>query len=272
MTTLYKMENMMKNLALLIISVTPTICSAAPLKILCLGDSITTGITHANGSTAFYSPGGYRYWLEREANRRGHVIQFVGTQTVNPPGKHEGHPGFALTGVFNSQGQRIRWGIADVIPTALPWIGGAQPDTIIINGGHNDIAVSGQDADWAGPSTLQNRACLLCQMVHERRPNATIYLVSCNPYAAPQPLSWVLEEYDAQMPDLCATLRAEGLPVWPVRIHSLFGPGDVYDALHPSASGYQKMGTEIARTIFPFAIEPPRRLQRLKSTTTTGDK
>ena len=242
---------------------------SAPIKILCVGDSITTGITHVSG-TPFYSPGGYRIWLEREANRRGHAVQFVGTQTTNPPGGHEGWPGFSLWGVFNSQGQRIRWGIADVIPTALPWIGGAQPEIVVINGGHNDLAVSAQDSDWAGTITLQNRARNLCQMVHDRRPLATIYLVSANPYATPQPLSWVLAEYDADLPALCATLRAEGLPVWPVRIHGLFGPGDIQDALHPSATGYEKMGTAIARAIFPFAFEPPRRLPRLESTTTTG--
>lgn len=235
-------------LALVIILVASLLCSAAPVKILGWGDSITTGITHVQGQ-AFYSPGGYRPALAGALARRGISCQFVGSQTTNPPFAHAGYPGFAWTSVFNAQGTRIKWGIYDTTETA-------PADIVILFAGHNNLSVMDEDRDWNGVPTLQLRAKAMAQKVLLTRPTARVVLVGLTPLKTPDARTPFIDQWNADLNRFCATLRADGLPVWPSHVEIGFGPAYVQDALHPNRDGYEHIGTRLAGTIRTVLLQP----------------
>jgi lysophospholipase L1-like esterase len=256
------MKRLRALLALAIISVTPTICSAAPLNILCYGDSITTGITHVQGQP-FYHPGGYRQALADALARRGLSCQFVGSQATNPPHNHAGYPGFAWASVFNAQGTRIRWGIYDTTENA-------PADIMILWAGHNHLAVMEQDRDWNGLQTLQARARTMVQKVLATRPNARVVLVGLTPLKTPDARTPFINAWNADLSRFCKVLQAEGLPAWPSHVEVGFDPVlHVQDALHPNGPGYEHIGNRLSGTIWAVLLQPvPLTWRRLLSSST----
>lgn len=232
------------------------------INILCYGDSITTGITHVQGQ-AFYAPGGYRPALAGALARRGISCQFVGSQTTNPPFAHAGYPGFAWTSVFNAQGTRIKWGIYDTTETA-------PADIVILFAGHNNLSVMDEDRDWNGVPTLQLRAKAMAQKVLLTRPTARVVLVGLTPLKTPDARTPFIDQWNADLTRFCATLRAEGLPIWPSHVEIGFDRNlHVQDALHPNGAGYEHIGTRLAGTIWTVLLQPvPLTWRRLVSSST----
>lgn len=232
------------------------------INILCYGDSITTGITHVQDQP-FYHPGGPRGAMSDALARRGISCQFVGSQTTNPPFAHAGYPGFAWTSVFNHSGTRIRWGIENTTENA-------PADIVVLWAGHNDLAVMGQDRDWAGVPTLQLRAKLMVQKVLLTRPTARVVLVGLTPLKTPDARTHFIDAWNADLTRFCATLRAEGLPVWPSHVENGFDPAiHVQDALHPNGDGYEHIGARLAGTIRTVLLQPvPLTWRRLVSSST----
>ncbi|WP_410641391.1 cellulose binding domain-containing protein [Amycolatopsis sp. lyj-346] len=115
----------------------PAVSAAAPVRIMPLGDSITAG------------PGCWRALLWDRLQRTGYPnIDFVGSQpgggcSVPFDGDHEGHGGYAATGIADQN--------------QLPaWLAASRPDVVLMHLGTNDLwgGTIGTDAILAAYSKL----------------------------------------------------------------------------------------------------------------------
>jgi lysophospholipase L1-like esterase len=138
--------------------------SADPVKIMPLGDSITSGnndINFPNGDI----PGGYRKELETRLSGAGYLVDFIGSETSNPAlgfdPDHQGHPGFRTDELIAG------------LPTWLP----AGPDTILLMAGTNDILQNVAVATAA--ANLDN----LILQIAAASPECRIYVATIIPIA-----------------------------------------------------------------------------------------
>ena len=81
--------------AIIVIISVAVVARAEPLRIMPIGDSITTGNDDSN-----LTPGGYRTTLYGLLNEAGYDFDFVGRMQDNPgpmpDNDHEGHSGITL--------------------------------------------------------------------------------------------------------------------------------------------------------------------------------
>jgi len=163
------MKRFIPLIALLICAVcVPLAGAATPVKIMPLGDSLTSGY-----SVPTYLSG-YRDRLYSQLIDAGYAPDFVGTQvdTQNlalPDPNHEGHGGYRIDQIASE---------------ASGWLASvADPDVILLIIGTNDFT---QDNNPAGaPDRLAN----LITQISSLRPNAKIFLgnlpVRSTPFSPP---------------------------------------------------------------------------------------
>jgi lysophospholipase L1-like esterase len=197
--------------------------AATPVRIMPLGDSITAG------------PGCWRAKLWHRLQTAGYTnIDFVGTQSdgggCNPGYSydfdHEGHGGFAATGIANN----------NQLP---PWLAAARPDIVIMHLGTNDM--------WGGFIPLSDKLTAFTKLVGQMRaqnPAMKIVVAKIIPMAA----------------SACATCPADvialnnAIPGWaaglttaqsPITVADLWtgfdAVADTVDGVHPNDGGFQKM-------------------------------
>jgi lysophospholipase L1-like esterase len=201
----------------------PPASAATPVRIMPLGDSITAG------------PGCWRAKLWHRLQTAGYTnIDFVGTQSdgggCNPGYSydfdHEGHGGFAATGIANN----------NQLP---PWLATARPDIVIMHLGTNDM--------WGGFIPLSDKLTAFTKLVGQMRaqnPAMRIVVAKIIPMAA----------------SACATCPADvialnnAIPGWaaglttaqsPITVADLWtgfdAVADTVDGVHPNDGGFQKM-------------------------------
>ena len=198
----------------------------APLRILPLGDSITTGVGAA---------GGYRASLYARLVNAGYAVDFVGTKTSNgaaglPDSDHEGHNGFRM--------DQLNAGL-DLWLDADP-----DPDVVLLLIGTNDFA---QDYDLANAT---NRLENLIVRVAAARPYARI-LVSNLLLRTDD--AWtdamIQEQFNPYIPGIVTRQAALGRRVTFVNLRKLVGAADLSDGVHPNQSGYTKLAEGWFRAI-----------------------
>ena len=146
--------------ALSVLAISSNLLDAAPIRICCMGDSITQGIGTA-GSNGGYS---WRYWLWKSMIEDGYSVNFVGSRQVNeardvtPPAvngiafdkDHEGHSGWRADQLLN--GRNVEQGkLSD-------WLATYTPEVLILMIGTND-SLDRQSANSTVSEILQ--ICLL---------------------------------------------------------------------------------------------------------------
>ncbi|ALG12055.1 ricin-type beta-trefoil lectin domain protein [Kibdelosporangium phytohabitans] len=180
------------------------------VRVMPLGDSITDG---------FNVPGGYRIGLwQRSAGR--YTVDFVGSG-VNGPAElgdhdHEGHSG---------------WRIDQLDASIVPWIRSANPRTVLLHIGTNDV---NQNHDLANaPARLSG----LIDKIRAHAPLAEVFVAQITPES-----NTVREErvraYNAAIPGVVAQ---KGPHTHLVDMHTGFTTADLADGVHPNAAGYDKM-------------------------------
>ncbi len=196
----------------------PSIQQPAPVRILPLGDSITTGVGAA---------GGYRASLYARLVNAGYAVDFVGTKTSNgaaglPDSDHEGHNGFRM--------DQLNAGL-DLWLDADP-----DPDVVLLLIGTNDFA---QNYDLANAT---NRLENLIVRVATARPYARI-LVSNLLLRTDD--AWteaaIQAQFNPYIPGIVTRQAALGRRVTFVDLRSLVGAADLADGVHPNQSGYTKL-------------------------------
>ena len=212
------------------------------IKVMCFGDSITDG---------FWLPGGYRNTLCSLLTEQGRApeVDFVGPNWggsgYDP--QHAGYSGFSINDIAQADsisGQRT--GISGFAGSLMDTY---QPDVVMLQIGTNDI-LSLYDLEHLG-----ERLKPLAECITEKLPeNGVLYLATLPVMDATNTL-YISEYYfDTEKMDaaveLCNTqiravakeMQDAGEPVALAEVGKLLTKADLYDGVHPSEAGYQKMG------------------------------
>jgi lysophospholipase L1-like esterase len=192
-----------------------------PLRILPLGDATTWGWqpNQENGTD------GYRARLLRELVRaRYHSVDFVGTQHSgfmdnNDNEGHEGHTISQLQGVMRD-GLQMR------------------PNLVLLHVGTNDLARPESMAE--GWSDAPNRLASLLDEVLDVCPDAVV-LVAKIIQAEKMQTRANIEAFNDAVPMVVRKKLEQGFKLAVVD-HSIIGPSELVDGLHPSYAGYFHMG------------------------------
>ena len=194
---------------------------AAPVRIMALGDSITS------------SPGCWRALLWSRLRDEGYTgHDFVGTQSpqgcgFDYDGEHEGHPGVLVTDVA-ARG-------------SLPgWLAATDPDVVMMHFGTNDV--------WSNRQTsaiIEAYGTLVGQM-REQNPDVTVLVAQILPMdpSGCAECGARVSALNAAIPDWAASLSTARSPVVVVDQWTGFSTAaDTYDGVHPNASGDQKIAS-----------------------------
>lgn len=204
--------------------------SPAPVKIMCLGDSITEGLT---------GRAGWRYWLWRDLQGSGYVhVDFIGSQ-------HGAFLGPPLYSNFD-QDHEAYWGSrVDQLLQHMPSVfaRGHIPDVVLIHAGHNDITqgqsvyvTAGEILSLVSAIRAVNRNCvfLVAQVIPTANASAAASLQTLNTLIG----SWGPSYSMANSPILVVD-QAGG-----------FDPTtDLYDGVHPNELGERKMSEKWLRAL-----------------------
>ncbi len=194
--------------------------ASGPLKVMPLGDSITTGL----GSRSVDS---YRVDLYERLTAAGLAVDFVGSQQhgtgVDPD--HEGHSG---------------WKIAQIAAQVEVWLAVHQPDVVLLQIGTNDMRTD----EWSAGAP--ERLSALVDLIVLARP-ATHVFVSQIPGAKAAADQRRIDEYNAAVPGIVA---AKGPTVHLVDQRSVDGLA-LNDNFHPNDFGYAKAAWNLYRALEP---------------------
>jgi lysophospholipase L1-like esterase len=192
----------------------------APVRIMPLGDSITAG------------PGCWRAFLWDQLQRAGYTdIDFVGTQnsggcSVPLDADHEGHSGFAATGIADQ----------NQLP---PWLSATHPDIVLMHLGTNDM--------WGGTISTAQILTAYSKLVDQMRasnPNMKIIVAKIIPME-PSTCTGCAQrvvDLDNAIPAWAAGRTTSASPITVVDQWTGFSAAtDTFDGVHPVDSGFQKM-------------------------------
>ena len=191
------------------------------IRIMPLGDSITYGAS---------TPGGYRYPLYVALTNAGYNVDFVGTQNNNAATglhdpDHQGHGGWKISSASNGLYENI-----------LGWFSAiSDPHVVLLHIGTNDTG--------DGPTTFAtaiDRWDLLIERIAKYHPSAHIIATTLMKRGTPQ-YTYITNSFNPYVPSRIAAHQAAGRRVYFLDMHSKLELSDMYDNLHPSATGYQKM-------------------------------
>lgn len=190
----------------------PDVVTAATVRVMPLGDSITYGDK---------SPGGYRVGLWQKFVAGGHSVDFVGSRTEGPSSlgdrNHEGHPGWT-TGQINSN-------IAN-------WLRAHNPQTILLLIGTNDM--------WRDPRGAPSRLNTLVDRITTLAPNTRVFVATITPISG---MDSAVRAYNATIPPMVRSKASAGKKVYLVDQYRALTTADLADGVHPNARGYNKMAT-----------------------------
>lgn len=195
-----------------------TIAAAAPaqaesnggVRVMPLGDSITDG---------WNVPGGYRIGLWQRASG-WYTVDFVGSGFNGPASlgdhDHEGHPG---------------WRIDELDANIVPWIRSANPRTVLLHIGTNDV---NQDHDMANAPA---RLGALIDKIRVNAPLAEVFVAQLTPESNP---TWEarIRTFNAA---IAGVVAQKGPRTHLVDMHTGLTEADLADGVHPNEAGYDKM-------------------------------
>jgi lysophospholipase L1-like esterase len=183
------------------------------VRVMPLGDSITDGAS---------VPGGYRVGLWNRLAAAGVRTDFVGSRANGPTSlgdrNHEGHPGYRI--------DEVDAGVVD-------WIRAANPGTILLHIGTNDII---QNRDLANAPA---RLSALIDKIRANAPLAERFVATLIPSADADRE----KKTTAYNSELRGVVARKGPLTHLVDEHSAVPPSALTDGTHPSAAGYDAMAT-----------------------------
>ncbi len=239
-----------------------SLATAAPLRVLCLGDSITQGLTVA-GSNGGYS---WRYPLWKSMIEAGYNVDFIGSinygngteQVIPPPVNgipfdrdHEGHAAWRADEILNGK------------PGELPGVGGAgsgrlsqwlatyRADIAVIMIGTNDCILR-QNGDSTAAEILA-----ITRAIQADSPGASVFICSLP--------NTTISVAQASLIQTNANLFANVDSLWSTAssrvkfVNCTTGYNATthnYDGLHPNASGEAFIASRIFEQ-FQEVVGPP---------------
>jgi len=148
--------------------------AAAPLRIVCHGDSVTQGRGDHTGGGAEWTPTfSYRYPLRNLLVDAGAQVDFVGSlQTGSFDPDHEGHWG---------------WKAAEVAKKLPEWMAGYTPDVALVLLGANDITGKTPEEHRAGIERVRGAMTDIFATFRKKNDKVAILLGQCFQEWAPFP-------------------------------------------------------------------------------------
>ena len=230
------------------------------IKIMPLGDSIT------------YIDSSYRGLLYTQLRQAGYNVDFVGTQSDPAEGgadpDHEGHDG-AVIGPGHpyewdgedSRGYSDRNNLYNLAPTFMA----QNPDVILLLIGINDYAnyrsATGRPISYNANMRSPAKLAALIDRLLSIKPDVKILVGSLLPVAP----AWRRDvtPFNAAIARSIATRAAVGKSVYFVNLNTEAGidPTDsnqLYDGLHPTLAGSQKMATVWFNHLVPILSRQPQ--------------
>ncbi|NUT54068.1 MAG: cellulose-binding protein [Saccharothrix sp.] len=218
--------------------------AAAPVRIMPLGDSITAG------------PGCWRAYLWDRLQKTGYTdVDFVGTQpgggcSVPFDGDHEGHGGFAATGIADQ----------NQLP---PWLAATHPDIVLMHLGTNDM--------WGNFRPIESVIAAYSKLVDQMRadnPDMKILVAKIIPMACPE-CTHVVALNNA-IPAWAAAKTTARSPITVVDQWTGFDTAtDTGDGVHPNDAGLRKMADRWYPALAAALNGSPGTTTTTTSTTTT---
>ncbi len=197
-----------------------------PVRVMPLGDSITSGIGSATGSS-------YRAELHRRLTGAGVAVDLVGSQHGGrvPDADHEGHSG---------------WTVGRIAERVEGWLAAYRPDVVLVHIGTNDMrsdAVAGGAGD---------RLAALLARIRHTRPEAHVLIATLVGARAPAEQRRI-DAYNRRVRTVAAA--GDDARVHLVEQSSVDG-ADIRDNLHPNDYGYAKMAFNWFRVMAPLLRVP----------------
>lgn len=235
----------------LLISFTPLLLTAGPLKIMPLGNSIT------QADKERYS---YRYNLWKKLIDANIDFDYVGSHSTNKGGNpawptykgktfdsdNEGHSGWTLDQLLNGYEHEPNSG------HLAEWLNGYTPDIVLLHAGTNDALM-----EHPVESTIEELREIVRQ-IRQKNPGVTILmakLIPAHPEKVGQEHVENLLRLNEKIVALAPQLNTSQSPVILVDQFDSFDatPGaDTYDGLHPNASGEEKMAQKWFAALSPL--------------------
>ena len=216
--------------------------AGATVRIMPLGDSITMGSSSGavpNDNAHYVS---YRKALSDELLAAGYDVDFVGSLNSGAevfgtiePADHEGHPGWTDDQLLNGLPEQPQDG------NLLEWVLDHQPDVILLHVGTNSPQTSADNVEaileeidyysedvWVILARIVNRNCSIADPPCSEGAttstfNNNLEAMAQNRIGSGDKIIIVDMEYDAGIN------------------YNLYPAGDMFDNLHPFATGYAKM-------------------------------
>ena len=225
---------------------------AAPLRIMCVGDSITAGYTD-NPKWDVPFQFGYRSALHTLLTNAGYGVQFVGESAEPWDGlfgtpRNKPAPDLRATDQDHHRGYG-GWGTEGILANIANWVATDKPDVVLLMIGIND---------GGSPAARANLEGIVGKIV-EARPAAHVIVGQITPIVQ---RSQAILDYNTYIREtLVPAFRSKGKPVSTANLYTnLLTEGTIdpklfsNDINHPNAVAYERM----ARTWFD-AIRKIRR-------------
>lgn len=187
-----------------------------PLRIMPLGDSITCGTY----------PGGYRTRLWNDLAAAHYSVDFVGASTSNPDPAHLPDPDHNGYGGYRIE--QLDAGVSG-------WIQASKPAAVLLHIGTNDVA---QNYEFDGISA---RLSHLITDITTQSPQTHLIVAQIIPLANS---AWEsqAQQYNRIVSQVVGEHARNGELVTLVDMHSVLTTSDLSDGVHPTQTGYDRMG------------------------------
>ena len=213
---------------------------AAPVSIMPLGDSITSG----NDSGAKQGEEvSYRKALRDKLVTAGYEIVFVGSQEsespINADLNHEGHSGWCASGCYQNR--------SDILREIDSFLASNPPDVVLLHIGTNDIR------NKQRPEQIVSAVSGILDKIYrygreQKRPIWVILALIMNGQNSPCVYCQQTTAYNQALGQMAQKRIKKGDKLILVDMENgagidyrLYPVGDMWDALHPDEKGYQKM-------------------------------
>ena len=199
-----------------------------PYKILPVGDSITYGFVNTEFANLPQNnnTGGYRNFLDQFliADGLGEAVDFVGSQKTGDfeDNEHEGYGGKTINFISNN---------------IKGWLNAQQPNMVLLMIGTNDTKSN------TNPDKADERLSALIDKITNHSPTTHVLVASIAPIdeTLRPTQSENAKTYNAQIPGIVEEKVAAGKKVSFVDVNKALTVDDIFDGVHPSIEGYEKI-------------------------------
>lgn len=197
--------------------------AAEPIRIMCLGDSITCGLIIPSPKMV---PGGYRTKLWKDLTGAGYTVDFVGASTENPDvgnlpdSDHNGYGG---------------WTINQIEAKINTWMAAEKPAVVLLHIGTNDA--------FGHPTSdvVTARLNKLISDITSQSPQTHVIVAQIIKTTDTNISGWV-NTYNSLIPGIVAGHAKNGELVTLVDMSSVVATSNLIDPYHPNKTGYDQMG------------------------------